>query len=425
MLDTKQKANRINKKQDYQGKIYLDHAATTSPFPEAVDAMVSYLESPAGNPTGAHLTAQKSRRALDDARQKLADIFGGFHPHNESRGDANNRSDDTIKNIVDRNTIDGNILSGDVIFCSGGTESDNLAIFGTVGGLSAQIFCSAIEHPAVMRPTKKLGGELLPVDENGVLDLTALEEKLSEETRFVSVMAVNNETGVIQPLPKIARLVRKHAPNAVLHTDAAQAVLWLDLAKHAIAFDLISLSAHKFGGVSGTGALLVRNGIKVTPQVFGGKQERDRRSGTPNVAGAIAMAKAAEIATEQREKTIERVGRLRDKFVSGLVEKISDIYITAEEASKVAGAAHICIEGIVGEELLFLLTTQYGIEASAGSSCASGAGEDSSVLSAMGFSAKKITGAIRFFLGYTTTEQEIEMAIEKIPLAVAELRSNK
>lgn len=374
--------------------VYLDHAASTPMFEDAKSAMFSYLEETTGNPTGAHLTAQKSRRHLDNAREKLADIF--------------------------------NIGIGDVIFCSGGTEANNLAIFGTQDAkkdAQSQIFCSAIEHPAVLRPIQDLGGSLLPVLEAGTLDLKQLAEQIHPETQMVSVMAVNNETGIIQPLPEIAQVVREIAPNAILHTDAAQAVLWLDVAEHAKDFDLISLSAHKFGGPVGMGALLMKSQrCEIIPQLLGGKQERDRRSGTPNVAGAIAMSVAAEIATSNQSDRNKNIAQMRDQLLAGLSKEIPEMIPTGEPAKKVAGACHICIPDILGEELLFLLT-QNGIEASAASSCASAVAEPSYVLAEMGYTNELAQGSLRLFLGHTTTQNQIDYAAAEIPKAVAQLKS--
>ena len=381
---------------------YLDNAATTPMCVEAKEAMFAYIDSASpGNPSGAHFSAQNARRELDDAREKLADIFG--------------------------------VANGDVIFCSGGTESDNLAIFGSNLNLNQNstptIFCSAIEHPAVLRPIQSLGGETLPVLPSGTLDLAQLKEVLSEDTQFVSVMAVNNETGIIQPLAEVAEIVKELAPNALLHTDVAQAVFWLDLAECVKDFDLISLSSHKFGGPAGMGALLVRNStmsLQLKPQLLGGKQERDRRSGTQNVAGAIAMSIAAEVAVRTRVSTNKNISKLRDKLIAGLKAEISDICITgeqnnSEQNNRVAGACHVCIPNIIGEELLFLLT-QNGVEASAASSCASGGAESSYVLSAMGYSENLAKGSLRLFLGPTTQVENIDHALDVIPKAVAQLR---
>lgn len=371
---------------DLDNPVYLDHAATTPMFAEAKDAMLAYFNQNVGNPTGAHLSAQKSRRQLDNAREKIADIL--------------------------------KVQMGDVIFCSGGTEANNLAIFGShQKNPNPKIFCSAIEHPAVLRPIQSLHGKTLGVLPSGVLDLNQLEQ-IDETTQLVSVMAVNNETGIIQPLAEVAEIVRKKAPDALLHTDAAQAVLWLDIAEHAKDFDLISLSAHKFGGPSGVGALIIKSQRpKINPQQLGGKQERDRRSGTPNVAGAIGMSVAIEIARQDRTARNKKIAKLRDSLQDGLIKALPQISPTGESQSKVAAACHLCIPDIVGEELLFLLTNA-GIEASAASSCASGAEEASHVLSAMGYPPDLAQGAIRFFLGHTTQQSHIDYALEKIPAAI-------
>lgn len=464
---------------------YLDHAATTPMCPEAVEAMQPFYAAAYANPSGAHRMARDAMRAVNDARDLLAEIWGA--------------------------------KPGEIVFCSGATEADNLAVFGVAGAVGAagaveasgaanggsaaraaggvnaavpsvsnRIVCSAIEHPAVLAPVERLGGMTVGVDSLGVLDLDELAEAVDENTALVSVMLVNNESGVIQPLAEVAEVLAQHAPQAVLHTDAVQAVSWLDVAELARPAQLVSVSAHKFGGPKGVGALIVRDGVKLNPLILGGGQERDRRGGTHNVAGIAGMAAAAEVAAAKRQETVARVEKLRNRLAdhlkaavpdvieTGVVEKcftgaveedvvsenqtkvraqsategdraapsraassfaskradvagISEANTTeistalTNRSRKIAGSCHLCFGGVESEELLFLLERE-GVYASAASSCASGAFEPSHVLAAMGYDRSLAKGSLRLSLGSNTTEADIDKACAVIPNAVAQLR---
>ena len=283
---------------------------------------------------------------------------------------------------------------GEVVFTGGGTEADNMAIFGTLEARGGVAVCSAIEHHAVIEPVEHMGGRVARVNSDGIVDLEHLTEVLGPDVSVVSVMLANNETGIIQPLQQIAEIVREHAPQALLHTDAVQAFSWLDLAAVGRVADLISVSAHKFGGPQGVGALAARAGAELAPRIRGGGQERGRRSGTQNVSGIAAMAVAAEEMVANRDTELDRIGALRDRLTDGLVQRVDGVVesgvthhdpsTAADRRTKTANMCHVCIEGIESEALLFLLEKE-DILASAAASCSSGAMEPSHVLAAMGY----------------------------------------
>ncbi|MBV9283783.1 MAG: aminotransferase class V-fold PLP-dependent enzyme, partial [Acidimicrobiia bacterium] len=237
----------------------------------------------------------------------------------------------------------------------------------------------------------------------------------------VSVMLSNNEVGMIQPLAEVAERVRALAPDAVLHTDAVQAFSWLDVARLAAPADLVAVSAHKFGGPKGVGALVVRDGVTVEPIIHGGGQERDRRSGTYNVAGIVGMAVAMQATVANRAATVERVAALRDRLADGLLAAVPGTSETGDRANKIAGNCHLCFEGVESEALLVLLDGA-GVCGAAGSACQSGAVEPSHVLTAMGVPAELAIGALRLSLGSTTTQADVDLALEVIPRAVQRLR---
>jgi cysteine desulfurase len=369
---------------------YLDHAATTPMRPEAVEAMMPFLTDHYGNPSGMHSLARRARAAIDDAREAIGNALGAD--------------------------------SSEVVFTGGGTEADNTALMGSYAMGAGSIICSAIEHHAVLRCIEALDGAVIPVLPTGVIDLEAFSDMLDPSVSMVSVMLVNNEIGTVQPLHKIKRIMEKKAPKALLHTDAIQATPWLDVAAMARHADLISVSAHKFGGPQGVGALVVRKGVKISPLLHGGGQERERRSGTQNVAGIVAMAAALRAAVAEREAMVERVAPLRNRLVDELLALVPDAFETGDRTQKVAGNAHLCFPGVESEALLVLLD-EAGIYASAGASCSSGAMEASHVLLAMGIAPKVAMSSLRLSLGRTTTDHEIELALKVIPDAIRKLRS--
>ncbi len=369
---------------------YLDHAATTPMRAEAVAAMEPYLKDRFGNPSGAHAMAREARRALDAAREMVAQALGA--------------------------------QPGEVVFTGGGSEADNLAIAGVVAARPGGAVCTAIEHHAVLHSCRAFEGAVVAVTSSGVVDLDRLAETLDPSVSLVSVMLANNEIGTVQPLADVADLVHQFAPEAVLHTDAVAAFTWLDVARLAAPADLVAVSAHKFGGPKGVGALVVRSGTKLAPLIHGGGQEWGRRSGTHNVAGIVAMAAAVEAAVAERGATVVRVSAERDRLVDGLLSGVTGSQENGDRAIKIAGNAHLSFEGIESEALLVLLD-EAGICASAGSACASGAVEPSHVMAALGVSRDRARGALRLTLGSTTTTADIDHALQAIPAAVARLRA--
>ena len=365
---------------------YLDHAATTPLRPEAADAMRPFLDPGAGrfgNPSGSHAVARAAKAAIEDARDEVADCLG--------------------------------CKPGEVVFTSGGTEADNLALTG-IGG---EPVCSAVEHHAVLHTVHALGGRTVPVNgTDGIVDLDALAAALDDTTTVVSVMLANNEVGTIQPLDEVTELVRRRAPQVVVHTDAVQAFSWIDTrATHA---DLVAVSAHKFGGPQGVGALVVREGIKLQPLFHGGGQERELRSGTHNVAGIVGMAAAMHATVDNRATTNARVEALRDRLADGLLAAVPGSVETGDRAGKIPGNCHIRFPGIESEALLVLLD-EAGVYASAGSACASGAVEPSHVLTAMGIPRHEALAAVRFSLGWSSTDDDVDLALAAVPAAAERL----
>jgi cysteine desulfurase len=397
---------------------YLDCSASTPMRPEAVDAMLPHLRDHWANPSGAHTLARAERKAIDEARDVMASVLGAD--------------------------------ASEIVFTGGGTESDNLAVLGVHDRVGGTLVASAVEHHAVLDPVLSRKGRLAPVDERGLVDLGALAALLEEiqvggeRVSLVSVMLANNEVGTVQELDRVAKVVRRHAPGALLHTDAVQAVQWLDVATLAASADLVSVSAHKFGGPKGVGALVVRAAAAdhLAARTLGGGQERERRSGTQNVAGIVGMATAARLTVDDRAATVERVRVLRNRLADGLLEAVDDTIesgvITADadadgagppggsprrpdRAHKVAGTCHLCFEGVDSESLLYLLE-RAEVYASAASSCASGAAEPSHVLAAMGIPRSLAAGSLRLSLGWATTGDEVDAALAAVPPAVERLR---
>ena len=374
----------------------MDNAASAPIRDEVIEAILPVLRDDFANPSGSHSLARKALRLIDDARDDLAEVFGCH--------------------------------SQDSVFTSGGTESDNLAIFGVHSALGGSVICSATEHHAVLEPTKSLGGKLIDVDRYGALDLDHLSETIEEDTTLVSVGLVNGETGIIQDLETIAEIIKEKSPNALIHTDAVQAVPWLDIPKLTANIDLISVAAHKFGGPKGVGALVVKDQTKVSSLQLGGGQEKGLRSGTHNTAGIVGMAVAARITADTRQMNFNNVSFLRDDLANRLLE-IEDSFETGilneetgkERQNKVPGSCHLCFAGIESEALLFLLE-QENIFASAASSCSSGAQEPSHVLAAMGYQRELARGSLRLSLGYKNTQSDVDKVVEVLPNTINRLR---
>lgn len=369
--------------------VYLDHAATTPVRREVLEAMLPFLTERFGNSTGAHAAGRAARRAVDDAREEISTLLG--------------------------------VDAGEVVFTSGGTEGDNLAV--RTGAARGRLLVSGIEHHGVLAPAEAVGAALLPVTADGVIDLSALVDLLDESVGAVSVIAVNNETGVVQPIDEVANLVRRHAPRALLHTDAVQALCWLPMEPLTAVTDMLTLSAHKFGGPQGVGVLVVRAPAgPVVPQILGGGQERERRSGTHNVAGIVGMAVAMRAATEERVALVDRASRLRNRLVETVLGATAGRVIeTVRRSSTAAGFAHLTVLGVESEALLVLLDDA-GVAASAGASCSSGALEPSHVLTAMGRSRADASSGLRLTLGHTTTDHDVELAGKAIVDSVSRLQ---
>ena len=374
---------------------YFDHAASSPTLPEVIDAVFAQLGEASANPSGTHRRARAARRRVDEARDTVAKVLG--------------------------------VEPGEVIWTSGGTEADNLAVFGA-GALESngQVVCSAIEHAAVLEPVRHLGGRTTAVDSRGLIDLDALASSLDEATRLVSVMAVNNEVGTIQPIEAVAGIVAARAPRAVFHVDAVQGLGWLDLSAVAALADAVSISAHKVGGPQGVGALWLRAGMGPAPRALGGGQERGRRSGTVPVALVAGATVAVELAARRRDETVARVRRLRDRLADGLLAAVDGVVETGvfdgDRAHKIAGNLHLCIDGVEGEALLYLLD-EAGIAASAAAACSSGAAAPSHVLAAMGLVDGSRTAALRLSLGPSTTDSDVDRVLDVLPAAVARLRT--
>ena len=359
-----------------------------------------WLGDACGNPSGAHRMAREARRAVDDARDALADALAA-HPD-------------------------------EIVFCSGGTESDNLAVFGSVSARTAAAVCSAVEHHAVLEAVHDLGGHVVGVDGGGLLDLDELDALLGrlDDVAVVSVMLANNETGVVQPLEGVAEVVRRQAPGALLHTDAVQAFCWVGRRR-----------GRRRGGPRLDHRPQVRRpeGCRRSrraawrrprPRSIGGGQEWGLRSGTHNVAGIVGLGVAATEAVGARAATRERVGALRDRLADGLRGRLGDVVETGvtvaadgsvDRSGKVAGSCHLCIGGIESEALLFMIEDD-GVYASAASSCTSGAQDPSHVLAAMGYDRATAAGSLRLSLGWCSTDADVDHALSVIPAAVEQLR---
>ncbi len=381
--------------------VYLDHAASTPMRPEAVAAMQPFWSACFANPSGIHGAARAAKTAVEEARETVAVHLGA--------------------------------APGEVVFTGGGTEADNLAVEGAAraaraAGRGRRVVTTAFEHKGVLAAGDRLAREGFDVHRtrvgrDGIVDLDALASALDHDTVVVSVMLVNNEVGTIQPFAAVAAVVREHAPDAVLHTDAVQGVPWLDVRTVGAGADLVAVSGHKFGGPKGVGALVVRAGVPVVPLLEGGGQERGLRAGTVNVAGVVGLATALDVTARRRAEEVERVAVLRDRLAAGLLDTIPDVATNGDPNRKVAGNCHVRFRGVEAETLLVALD-QGDVYAAAGSSCSSGATEPSHVLDAMGFARDEALSSIRLSLGFASTAEDVDRALDVIPATVARLRAH-
>ena len=377
--------------------IYLDHASTTPLGREAFEAMLPYLSEHWGNPSSIHRSGRRARQGLDEARETVAMLLGA--------------------------------KTREIVFTSGGTEADNLALSGVAWAASARgrhIITSAIEHKAVLQECALLerhGFEItyLSVDQDGLVDPDAVEAAITDRTVLVSVMAANNEVGTIQPIAKIGSICRGH--RVAFHVDAVQAAPFLPIDVNAWQVDLLSLSAHKLYGPKGSGALFVRQGTPVVPLLQGGAQERQRRAGTENVAGAVGLAAAFASAAEESKRPAEndRLTGLRDALLGGLMS-IPGVSRTGHPQLRLPNSASVVIDGIDGGDLVAALDLE-GIEASTGSACTTGSVEPSHVLLAMGIDPERARGSLRLTLGRENTTPDVEATIEAVTRCVARLRA--
>lgn len=375
--------------------IYLDHAATTPLRPEALEAMLPYLTERFGNPSSPHRFGREARAGLDEARERLA-----------ARLNAEPR---------------------ELVFTSGGTEANNLALKGAAWAGKArgnQIITSAVEHHSVghaLAYLEKFGFEVvtLGVDRYGRVDPDELEARLGERTILVSVMLANNEVGTIQPIAEIAR--RVHARRGVLlHVDAVAAAAHLPIDVRALDVDLLALSAHKFEGPKGAGLCYIRRGIHILAQQQGGTQERYRRAGTEDVAAIVGMAVAFDLACTERDVVAGRLRRLAERLVRTLSAE-PDVEVTGHPTDRIPGLVSFVARGLDGAELVVALDLA-GIAVSTGSACTTGSTEPSHVLTAMGYPADEARGALRISLGRTTTEAEVEAAAAEIRAVIRRFR---
>jgi cysteine desulfurase len=376
--------------------IYLDHAATTPVDPRVVEAILPFYTEKFGNASAIYSVARESRRALDNARELVAEVL--------------------------------NAQPREIVFTACGTESDNAALKGVAEANQDRgnhIITTAIEHEAILETCKYLEKRgfrvtYLPVDESGTVDLVELEKALTDETILVSVMMANNEVGTIQPLAEIAELIKGR--NIAFHTDAVQAGGSLDIDVDKLGVDLLSLSGHKFYAPKGVGVLYVRSGTRLMPQMLGGGQEKNRRSGTENVAQIVGLARALELAFAERGDDNGRIQRLRDKLVQGVVAAIPDARLTGHPTDRLPNNASFVFKGVEGEQVLLALDLN-GVGASTGSACTSASSEPSHVLTAMGIPPATAHGALRLTLGRGTTEEEIDTVLAMLPDIVAKQRT--
>ncbi len=382
-------------------RIYLDHAATTPVDARVIEAMLPYLTTYWGNPSGIYQEAREARKGLDDARRGVATILGA--------------------------------KPNEIVFTAGGSESDDLAIRGVVAATRRRgnhVVTSSIEHHAVLHTVQSLERDglctatYLPVDGEGFIDIAELERAITDETVLVSIMYANNEVGTIQPIADIARLVRRRNPRTLIHTDAVQAAGALDLSVDVLGIDLLSLAAHKFYGPKGVGALYVRSRTPLAPRVLGGAQERDRRAGTENVAGAVALAAALRLAHDDRDARNRHDARIRDRLLDELTARIPHVRVNgpADRTRRLPNNFNCCVGHVEGETLLLQLDMS-GVAASSGSACTTGSLEPSHVLTAMGIPPEIARSSLRLTVGKDTTDADIDHVLDVLPRFVERLRS--
>ncbi len=376
-------------------KVYLDNAATTALSPRVLEAMLPYYTSFYGNPSSVHAFGRDAKNGVDKARAQVARALGAEED--------------------------------EIIFTGCGTESDNTVLLGVAQKLRDKgnhIITTAIEHHAILHCCEYLeknGYEVtyLPVDEYGRVSARQVAEAIKASTILVSIMFANNEVGTIEPIEDIAKVCREK--GVLFHTDAVQAVGHIPIDVHKMGIDMLSLSAHKFHGPKGVGVLYVKRGLRLPSFIMGGAQEKNRRAGTENVAGIVGLGAAIEIATQEMDKNVERITRLRNKLMAGIEASIPEIKLNGHPTERLPNNVNYSIKFIEGESILLMLDLN-GIAASSGSACTSGSLDPSHVLLAMGLSHEVAHGSLRLTLGDETTEEEIDYVLEKLPQIIARLR---
>jgi cysteine desulfurase len=377
-------------------RIYFDHNATTPLDRSVVEVMTTVLIQDFGNASSVHYFGQQAKARLDEARSAVAGLIGGE--------------------------------PSEIVFTSGGTEADNFALRGAAEALEStgrkHLIASAIEHEAVLVTLKALARRgwrvtLVPVDQTGIVDSEALSQVLSDDTALVSVMHANNELGTIQPIAELAR--RTHARGAIFHTDAVQSAAKIPVDVKTLGVDLLSLSAHKFNGPKGAGALWIKRGTRIQAILTGGKHERTRRAGTENVPGIAGLGQASRLAADKLRTESARLAALRDRLERGVLENVPGTAVNGARDPRVPNTTNISFDGIEAESLLIALDLE-GIAVSTGSACSSGTLEPSHVLRAMGLPTHRTQNSIRISLGQGNTEQEVERFLSTIPGVVQKLR---
>jgi cysteine desulfurase len=373
-------------------RIYMDSNATTPVLPEILETMRPYYLEYFGNASSIHHYGQHARSAVEKARESVAKLLG--------------------------------CRAAEIVFTSGGTESDNLGVFG-IAGPGDHVITSAIEHHAVLNACKVLeerGIEVtyIPADTRGLVDPSAIRAALRPNTKLISIMMANNETGVLQPVEEIGRIAKE--AGVTFHTDAVQAAGKVPIDVKKIGCDLLSISGHKMHAPQGTGALYVRKGTLLRPMLIGGNHERQRRAGTENLPGIVGLGKAADLAMQAfADGSVERIAAMRARLQASILDSIDDTGVNGESAPRVPNTTNIHIDHIEGEALIIALDLK-GLAVSTGAACSSGAIEPSHVLTAMGLPADQARASIRFSLGKHNTEADIDFALSILPETVARLR---
>ena len=373
--------------------VYFDHAATTPVDPRVFEAMTPFFCERFGNPSEPHRLGREARSAVDEARARVAALLGAGE--------------------------------NEIVFTAGGTEADNLALFGSLARLQpGHLVVSAVEHPAVMEAARALNGrgwdvDYVPVDGDGVVDREAYRAAFRDDTRLVSVMTANNVVGTVQPVAELARIA--HQKGALFHTDAVQAVGSLPVDVDELGVDMLSLSGHKLHGPKGVGALYVRRGTRLQPLLHGGGQERRLRSGTENVPGIVGLGVAMTLACEAMPEVRPRLERLRDRLVAGVLARVPEVALLGHPTDRLPGNAAFAVRYVEGESLLLRLDAR-GFTVSSGSACAAGSDEPSPVVQALGVRPEDAHGSLRVSLGRENTEEEVDAFLDALPPIVDELR---